>query len=156
NLTRIARDSYQGSQLSWISDYALGYLVLKERDPATAARYADKAIAYLKSALRDYQRGVSETRQFLARGDGATRSYALPHPNVLRSTVACYLAPVKTVAVKRQQAPQDRVEYYCRYLKVSDTADGPPQYQEGKDWRHNPDLTNNLIDWSLPGKKPAP
>src|SRR5205807_10106914 len=33
--------------------------------------------------------------------------------------------------------------------------DGSPDYAEGKDWRRNPDLPNNLIDWSPGGKEPA-
>jgi hypothetical protein len=156
HLPQIIRDCYQGSQLAWISDYALGYLVLKERDPATAARYADKAIAFLKSGLYDCQKGGSEARQFLARGDGSTRTFILPHAGAFPATVRCYLGKVKSIPVKRQKTPQDTVGYYYRYLKVSDTADGPARYEKGVDWEHNPNLANNLIDWSLPGKKPAP
>src|SRR5262249_45442879 len=73
-LPEIFRDPYQGSQLAWISDYALGYLVLKDSDPTTASKYADKAIALIKSGLRDYQKGGWEARQFLARGDGSRKT----------------------------------------------------------------------------------
>src|SRR5262249_15203089 len=41
----VSLSSYQGSDLSWIADYSLGYEVLKTTDPVTAAKYADKAIA---------------------------------------------------------------------------------------------------------------
>ena len=41
-------------------------------------------------------------------------------------------------------------------MKVSNTADGPADYQEGNDWRHNPDLFRGMIDWSPPGAEPAP
>jgi hypothetical protein len=39
-------------------------------------------------------------------------------------------------------------------LKVSSSPDGPPDYLEGKDWRHNPDYENNRIDWSRAGREP--
>src|SRR5262245_35306912 len=44
NLTVIVGNTpYQGSELNWIADYALGYQVLKATDLATASKYADKA-----------------------------------------------------------------------------------------------------------------
>jgi hypothetical protein len=152
----IVRDCYQGSQLALISDYALGYLVLKDSDPDTASRYADKAIVFLKSGLRDYQKGGWESRQFLARGDGTTRTFALPHGDIVGSSLRVYLADVGVKKIVRGQAhAQDTVDYYKTFLKVSNTSDGPADYREGRDWRHNPDLANNLIDWSPRGKEPA-
>src|SRR5262249_49839923 len=41
--------SYEGEQLAYIIDYALGYQALQSSDPATAANYADKAIGLIKS-----------------------------------------------------------------------------------------------------------
>jgi hypothetical protein len=155
-LPEIFRDAYQGSQLAWISDYALGYLVLKDSDPTTASKYADKAIALIKSGLRDYQKGGWEARQFLARGDGSRKTFTLPHGDVLRSSMHVYLAKVSTASIKRGSGTNDPVGYYALYLKVSNSADGPADYKEGVDWRRNPELPNNVIDWSLPGKKPAP
>lgn len=155
DLNEIARDAYQGSQLAWISDYALGYLILKDRDPATAARYADKAIAYLKSALRDYQKGGTVSRQFLTRGDGQKRTFTLPHNHILAPSLRVYLAPVVTTPVKRSATGQDPIPYGHKILKVSNSADGPADYGEGVDWRYNRDLLPNVIDWLSAGKKPA-
>ena len=150
-------DGYQGSRLAWISDYALGYQILRERDPATAARYADKALAMMQSGLRDYQRGGWEARQFLARGDGLARSFALPRDDVLPASCKVFLANVKTQAVTRSHDAQaDAVDYYRLFLKVSDTPDGPADYQAGVDWRRNGNLPNNLLDWSSAGRQPAP
>jgi hypothetical protein len=156
NLAAIFRDAYQGSQLVWISDYALGYLVLKDSDLPTASKYADKAIALIKSGLHDYQKGGWVARQFLARGDGSSRTFTLPHTNIIRSSVRVYLSKIEHSAVKRGSSTNDTVGYYRVYLKVSNTADGPADYKEGIDWRRSLDLPNNLIDWSLPGKKPTP
>lgn len=155
NLPEVIRSAFQGSQLAWISDYALGYLVLRDSDPATASKYADKAIAFIKSGLRDYQKGGWEARQFLARGDGSRKTFTLPHTDIIRSSMHVYLGKVEHTAVKRGSGPHDPVAFYASFLKVSDTPDGPPTYKEGVDWRHNHDLPNNVIDWSLDGKKPA-
>ena len=45
---------------------------------------------------------------------------------------------------------------YAKYFTVSNTPDGPPDYQEGTDWRYNPNLANKFIDWSPSGKEPRP
>src|SRR5436309_2117680 len=42
--------AYQGSELTFVSDYALGYQVLKTTKPRTAADYADKALGLIQSA----------------------------------------------------------------------------------------------------------
>ncbi|MCY2990402.1 MAG: hypothetical protein NTY19_21370 [Planctomycetota bacterium] len=150
-------DAYQGSRLMWISDYALGYQILKDSDPRSAARYADKALALIKSGLRDYHRGGWETRQFLARGDGLTRIFQLPEVEVMPGSLKVFLADVKTQGVKRDgDADADPVDYYRIFLQVSDSSDGPADYQEGSDWRRNGNLPNNLLDWSGADRKPAP
>src|SRR5207244_13276411 len=77
HLGQVIEGGYQGSELSWISDYALGYQCLKATDPTTASQYADKAIAIMKSAMRDYQRDSWTTLQFLAATDGRTSVYTL-------------------------------------------------------------------------------
>ena len=93
------RDAYQGSQLTWISDYALGYLLLREKDSAAASVYADRAIAFLRSALFDLQKNGTCTRQFLARGDGVTRTFTLPHSGIFPATLRVYRGSVKTIAI---------------------------------------------------------
>jgi hypothetical protein len=148
--------SYQGEQLTWISDYALGYQILKDSDPLTAANYADKAIGLMKSGLDDYQKGSWVTRQFLARGDGTTRTFTLPNADLMPSTLNVYLAPVVTDRVVHSVLNgQDTVDFYLSYLKVSNTPDGPANYAQGTDWSHNANYENNLIDWSTAAKQPA-
>jgi hypothetical protein len=148
--------SYQGEQLTYISDYALGYQVLKDSDPRTAADYADKAIALMKSGLRDYQKGSWVARQFLARGDGRTTTFTLPNADLLPSSLQVFLSGVATTAVVHAAAnSQDGVDYYEKFLKVSNTPDGPATYREGVDWRHNPDYGNDQIDWSRAANQPA-
>jgi hypothetical protein len=155
-LSVIGVGSYQGSQLPVIGDYALGYQVLKDRDPATAANYADKTIGILISALRDFQKGGAVTQQYLARGDGKTRSFTLANGDLLRPSFSVYLVDVSTQAVKYSAGPAENPNwYYAKYLKVSNSADGPPDYQEGVDWRHNPNLPHNQIEWLPDGHKPA-
>jgi hypothetical protein len=149
--------SYQADHLKYISDYALGYQVLKDSDPVTASAYADKAIALIKSGLNDYQKGSWVARQFLVRGNGKTRTFTLPNADLDPSTLMVYLSPVTTQAVVRGPAnTQDTVGSYKIFLKVSNTPDGPANYVQGTDWQHNPDYSNDDIDWSLPGKEPVP
>jgi hypothetical protein len=156
-LPEIDRGCYQGSELAAISDYALGYQLLKDDDPRAASAYADKAIALMQSALHDYQKGDWHTRRYLARGDGSRVTFPLPHRDVIPSSLRAYLAPVAHVPLVRGAGTSaDEAGYYRLFLKVSDTPDGPPDYQEGKDWRRSGDLANNLLDWSPHGKKPAP
>src|SRR5262249_28539195 len=104
----------------------------------------------------DYQKGSWVARQFLVRGDGVTRTFTLPNADFDPSTLTVFLSPVTTQAVVHSSANgADAVDYYQTFLKVSNTSDGPANYQQGTDWSHNPDLVENLIDWSLPGKEPA-
>jgi hypothetical protein len=152
----VGTGAYQGSQLAWIADYALGYQALKDSDPARASAYADKAIAVMKSGLRDFQLAGQETRQFLARGDGTTTSFVLPNADLIPSTVRVFIGPVWTQAVVRNTTYRsDPANYYSRFLKVSNTSDGTADYAEGVDWAHNSDLRNDQVDWALPGAEPA-
>lgn len=147
---------YQGDELPFISDYALGYQVLKDSAPLTAANYADKALSLMKSGVNDFQKGGWVSRQFLARGDGNTRTFTLPNADLDPSTLSVYLSDVTTEAVHRGSAnTADSVDGLSIFLKASNSADGPADYLEGTDWRHNPDLPNDELDWSLPGKEPA-
>jgi hypothetical protein len=148
--------SYQGSALSWIADYALGYQVLKTIDPATAANYADKAIGLMNSGLHDYQKSDYVSRQFLARGDGTTTTFTLPNSDFVSSTLQAYLSDVSDQPVVRSTTGAvDVVRWYEDYLKVSNTADGPANYVEGTDWIRTP-TDENAITWLPNGKAPVP
>jgi hypothetical protein len=156
NLPKVVSDgAYQGSELSWIADYALGYQVLKNSDPLTAANYADKAIGIMKSGLNDYQKGSETTRQYLARGDGSTTTFTLPNSDLIPASLTVYEAPVTTKAIVRGTSNTDTVDYYQTFLKVSNTPDGNADYVQGKDWVHDPNLANNEIEWLPSGNHPA-
>ncbi len=150
--------SYQGSQLEWIADYGLGYQALLASDPVTANKYAGKALAIMLSALRDYQKGGNVCQQFVARGDGVTTVYTLPNSDIIPNTFLAFAVPTWTVPIVRSNyidndtygkgILQDLVWYYSKFIKVSDTNDGPANYVEGVDWKHTGDIANGLIDWS--------
>jgi hypothetical protein len=147
---------YQASELGSISDYALGYQILQTIDPVTAAKYADKAIALMKSALFDFQKDGSITRQFLARGNGTTTSFTLPNPDLIPSSLQVYLATVTTqAAVHGALNGQDSIGLSQKVLKISNTPDGNPDYLQGTDWFRNPNLSQDLIDWSGGSKQPG-
>ena len=152
--------AYQGDELSWIGDYALGYKALQFKDPVTAAKYADKALALMRSALQDHQKFGEYAQQYIARGDGSTKVFALPNTNIVASSLRVSKAPISVIPVTRASGTNktDEVDSYVTYIKVSDTSDGPADYVEGTDWRHSGDLPNYLIDWSsaAPGHLPAP
>src|SRR5207249_7237751 len=124
--------------LQLIADYALGYQVLKTSNPTTANNYADKAIGLLKSALNDYQSGGIDALQLVARGNGTTTTFTLANSDLIPSSLKVYLAPVATTAVVHGSLNgQDSVSYYQKFMKVSNTPDGTPDYTEGVDWQRN-------------------
>lgn len=145
----IARDtgSYQASFLTFISDYALGYQVLRDSDSETATRYADKAISMIRSGLHDYQKGSSVASQFAGRGNGQTRTFTLPDADIVPETMVVGLAPVTMVRVVHGARPfgidtlPDSV-FYSKILKVSRTPDGLADFRQGLDWRRN-----RILDW---------
>lgn len=149
--------SYQGSQLEWLGDYALAYKVLEKLDPATASGYADKAIAILKSGLHNHQKFSNMGQQFLALGDGTTRTFTLPNADVDPTTLLVLTGQVTNVAITRDSnSTNDDAGYYQLFLKASNTPGGPADYQMGPDWRRNGDLAENLVDWSNAVHAPAP
>jgi hypothetical protein len=150
--------AYQGDELSWIGDYALGYRALQFKDPVTAAKYADKALALMRSALQDFQKFGEYGQQYIARGDGSTKVFTLPNTNIVASSLTVSKAPISVIAVTRDTTTNktDQVDSYLTYIKVSNTSDGPVDYIQGTDWHHNGDLPNELIDWSGASHIPAP
>jgi PKD repeat protein len=152
--------AYQGDELSWIADYALGYKALQFKDPVTAAKYADKALALMRSALQDHQKFGEYAQQYIARGNGSTKVFTLPNSNIVASSLTVYKAPISVITATRDTGTNktDIVDSYLTYIKVSNTPDGPADYVEGTDWRHSGDLLNYVIDWSpaAPGHLPAP
>jgi hypothetical protein len=100
-------------------------------------------------------KGGWETRQFLARGDGSTKTFTLPYGDNI-SDFKAYVGSVTTVPVQHTALHgEDAVgTYYETFIKVSNTSDGPADYAQGTDWRHSINSDQN-IDWSLGGKEPA-
>lgn len=146
---------YQGSHLLWVSNYALGYQILKDSNPTTAAKYADKAIGIMNAALTGYLKSGQETRQFLARGDGNTKTFTLANSDNI-SDLHVYVSTISTVPIVHNSlhGDDDTSQYYEAFIKVSNTNDGPANYILGTDWQHSSNW-NSYINWSLGGSEPA-
>ncbi len=144
--------AYQGDELSWIGDYALGYKVLQFKDPTTANKYADKALALMHSALQDHQKFGEYAQQYIGRGDGYDQSVPrLPNTNIVSLKV--YRAPISVESPTRssgiEQNRRGLIPSFLTYIKVSNTSDGPTNYVEGRDMQHSGDVRKELIDWSI-------
>jgi hypothetical protein len=155
-LWQVVQGGYQGSELAWISDFALGYQCLKDINPGAASQYADKAIAIMKSGMRDFQKGKWIALQFLAVTDGKSSTFQLPNSDIVNGTFSVYSAPVITATIVRGEkaSTADEVSNYSEFLRVGDTPFGS-DYVKGVDWRRQGNLPNNMLDWSLPGRKPT-
>jgi hypothetical protein len=151
----INRGEYQGSHLTWLSNYALGYQVLKDSDPTTAAKYADKAIGIMQNTLTGYLKSGQETRQFLGRGDGVTKTFTLPD-NANIADLRVYLSNITTVPVVHSNlhGEDPSAQYYSTFIKVSNTNDGTADYAMNTDWKHSSNSNQN-VDWSMGGLEPA-
>jgi hypothetical protein len=150
----VALDTYQGSHLAWVTDYALGYQLLKDSEPEAASRYADKALGLMRGALHDYQKGNWQTLEVAGRGDGRTVTFRLPHSRPILSSMRVLLAPVVRKQVVRGAGPRDEFDWYSKVLAVSDGADESSPYTEGVDWFRNGDVLPNCVDWLPNGRHP--
>src|SRR5262249_31125682 len=92
--------SYDGEELTYIRDYALGYQILKDTDPNTATSYADKAIGLMLSGLHDRQTaGGGVAHQFLAQGDGATKTFTLANADFVPSSLFVLAADTQVLPI---------------------------------------------------------
>jgi PKD repeat protein len=157
NLNVVMNNSYEASILRWISDYALGYKALENSDPTTAAKYADKALGLMVSGTRDYQFGNEQSRQYLARGDGVTKTFTIPNSDYVSSSFNAYLGTISILPIVKGSAntKDDISSPYYTVIKVSNTSDGNPDYTQGVDWQFPTDDKLNYIDWSLGGSEPT-
>jgi len=160
NLTQFVSDgAYQASWASSIADYALGYQVLKDIDPATADKYADKAVALMYSLTHDIQKGGEGPRQLAFRGDGTTNQYVIPHADVLPNTIKFFVSTASVLTMTRDTtyglSDYSSSLYNQQILKVSNTPDGTADYVEGVDWRHTGDQEGRQIEWIAGGHRPA-
>jgi hypothetical protein len=147
--------AYEGWELTEITDYALGYQVLQTSNPAQAQNYADKALGLMSSALTDYQQGTWLSRQYLARGDGTTTTFTIPNTDYVPSSLNVYLGPVTTQAIVRGTGSSDTAGYNLDFVKVSDSYDATPNYTPGTDWLHDPNISQDQIEWTTTGSHPA-
>jgi hypothetical protein len=157
-LTQISttNGAYEGSELTQITDYALGYQVLKTSNPAVAQNYADKALGLMSSALMGgYEQGVWLSRQYLARGNGTTTTFTIPNSDYVPSSLSVYLGPVTTQAIVHGTGPSDTAGFDLDFLKVSNTPDGLPNYTPGTDWLHDQNISQDQIEWTTTGMHPA-
>jgi hypothetical protein len=148
--------AYQGSELTQITDYALGYQVLKTSNQSLAQNYADKALGLMSSALYSFQANVALSREYLARGDGHTTSFTIPNADYVPSSLNIYLGSVTTQAIVRGIGPTDTANLSLIFLKASNTPDGNPDYTKGTDWVHDPNVRNDQIEWATTGHHPGP
>src|SRR5204863_1897070 len=93
--------AYQGDELSWISDYALGYKALQFKDPVTANKYADKALALMRSALQDHQKFGEYAQQYIGRGNGSNKVFTLPNTNIVASSLTVFKASISVIPTTR-------------------------------------------------------
>ena len=107
---------------------------LEFQDPVTAAKYADKALALMRSALQDHQKFGEYAQQYIARGNGSTKVFTLPNTNIVASSLKVFKAPISVIPVTRDTTTNrtDTVDSYLTYIKVSNTSDGPPITWKGR------------------------
>ncbi len=148
--------AYQGSWLTWATEYAMGYVCAKAVNDATRAdQYARKAVAIALSAVRDYQKGGEVSRQFLTLADGTSKVFTLPDPAAsILASVNVFTTPASWKAIVRGAAATDSVDYYAQFIAVSDTPGGPT-YTQGTDWKHSGDYGNDQILWIAGGRQPV-
>lgn len=152
NLTQIVPPSgaYEGSQLSEVADYALGYMVLENINPTLANEYAGRATALMQAGLVDYLEGDYYGVQLLAQGNGSTTTYTLPYTGMVPGTLVVYSAPTQLFTVTHTaHNGQDEVAFYQDFISVSNTPGGPANYTKGVDWQRNGNYGEEDIDWSL-------
>lgn len=150
-LNQVTEPGWEGSNLPYIADYALGYQVLQTSDPTLADQYADKAIGILLSGTQGRIDAMgASTDMYLARGDGSTTTFTLPNTDINLASVVVWTPTVTVVPVtKGATNGQDPVSAYTVFLKASNTPDGPANYTEGVDWTQSPNAQMGYIDWSL-------
>jgi hypothetical protein len=138
NLNKIIDPGYAG--WDWhdaLMNYATAYQVLKNSDPATADKYAKKALALMKVAAHHHNYGGPQRDQysfydgyqFIGLGDGATKNFALPFTTQLAgSAIQVTKSPIATMPVvytKNKAALGD----FQPILKISNTNGGAANYQ---------------------------
>src|SRR5262245_19451849 len=82
DLGAVIPGTFTAQWMTYILNYALGFLCLETSSPSLAADYGDKAVGLMKAGTREYQSapGVDYTTwQYLARGNGSTTAYTLAH-----------------------------------------------------------------------------
>jgi hypothetical protein len=147
--------NYQGSELPLIASYALGYNVLKGSDQNTAYNYADKAIGLMESDLRDYQKGGAIALQFIARGDGSTKTFLLPFADMIPGSQQVFFVLAYPYPTTRQSGDVDEGPVVGPFLKISNTPDGTVDYIQNVDWQRNDSDNAWEIRWLTPNR-PAP
>lgn len=171
-VTGAGSSEYQGASLTAIADHACRYAVLKRSNPTEAAKSADKAIAMMIHGARNNIRLGGGTREYLARGDGSTTVFNLPSGKtdaIVSSTFKVFLATVQVATINNHvtNADDESVSVNARFLKVSNTSDGPANYTErtitgrnpttfsAGDWAQSPELRDDFIKWSGASSQPA-
>jgi hypothetical protein len=152
--------AYQGSWLMWAAEFAMGAACAQAINDTTRwDQYCRKATAIALSAVRDYQKGGGNTRQFLTLADGTTAAFTLPDAagSFFPASLNMYTSPATWMPVVRGPAVSngvDVVTYYVAYIAVADNADGSSPYIQNVDWKRSSLLGDNQIQW-LSGRRPV-
>lgn len=147
DLDSLISDIYAG--FDWrqaAQDYGLCYDVGSLRGDPDAPVYSKKALAILKTLARSFPLiAPNQNHQFLAFGDGATRTFALPMTPLAGTTVHAFSNPaaVRTYTYAGPMQP-DVTQGFANdvlypVLRISDTmagatSDGAEEYAKEVDW----------------------
>ena len=169
--------AWRGSAHLYAQNYALGYHCLKDSDPATAAKYAQKALGLLNAAIDSSDYNFDSGKKFIAQGDGKTTTFTIPDASFVPGSLVLYLNDVAVSPVVKGSA--GGADFYGAYYDLpirvvgSNDLTAPAAYTKGTDWRIDtslypalppkprPDVYSGnpyghrLIDWSPAGTEPA-
>lgn len=137
NLNKIIDPGYAG--WDWhdaLINYATAYQVLKTSDPATADKYAKKALALMKVAAHHHNYGGPhkydysnyDGYQFIGLGDGSSKNFPLPFTTQLAgSSIQVTISAVTTTAFVYNNN-KVTLNDFDPILKISNTNGGAANY----------------------------
>jgi hypothetical protein len=113
----------------------------------TIQSYANKTMALMRVMARDQVYGTPDwSQEFLAVGDGSTRTFALRMPAAAGASVTVYLAPLTSKSFTYSGSVTTLCSDYCfdPIVKVSNSAGGPGSYTRSIDYHEG---YPNKLNW---------
>jgi hypothetical protein len=168
-LNSVITYGYQASEMSWISDYALGAYALRDANPTAAQHYADKAIGLMNYAATAYLTGKFRTQthadggagtengfKYIGRGDGSTTAFTLADAPSPTGSFGVYTGTRTVLTMTKGAAGgKDLIGFGYQIIKISNSNDGTADYARGADWQTGGNVSPSQIDWSLAGSEPS-